>query len=875
MRKIAHATIAKTKNGPKPTLLSPTNLVFFALLFLTFLSTNLQAQTCDVGQYEANFDWDIARWKSGEPTIDYGFGSTNLNIDVSISGTTFSNNSPFRTNGFNQAGGINGNGVALRASADGGGTITYKLTFSEPVDNLQFSMYDIDYNDALVFTSDNGNPTLTPASGSPTFVHASPTVTGRGRSSDNDTNGTLNVLYPNPVSSVTVTFSRPGGGINSGLGDIKACVNDAPEIACTTGMTKLDWAAGAEGYPAGALSHTYEITNPNGGSIYTDISFSGDTEDLVPTNIGTNSPDETTRFSENYGGLGDGLSNLKIRMNGPSDAVRNRSSVKSSVVFNQPLEDVRFSVYDVDNSTSNPTEIDDRRDQVQIIGYANGIAINPTFEWPAVSPTNGGTGNTVTAHPLGLDDAQDGENDRTTFNVYFEQAIDSFTLQYNEEGYNDPSKPSPYDPTTRVIAITNILFCAPDQNASISDQLFIDNNNNGVYDAGIDDPIANVDVILTDAFGHKDTVTTDSNGQYIFDELPGGEFTVAVDANDVDFPADVTPSVDLDGIGSANTTTVILADDEVKTNVDFGYQGPGSIGDLLFVDIDNNGVFDPAVDSVIANVTVNLELANGNTISTTTDNNGLYLFDNLQLGDYTVTVDINDTDFPAGVANSIDPDEGNNNTSDVTLTSSAPNNLEQDFGYKGAGSIGDQLYVDLDNNGVFDPAIDEVIANVTVTLTLPTGETIATITDENGKYLFTDLAPGDYSVTVDTNDTDFPAGVANSIDPDGGDNNTSDLTLAANEANLAQDFGYKGAGSIGDQLFVDLDNNGEFDPAVDSVIANVTVTLNLPSGETIDTITDANGKYIFEDLAPGDYSVTVDTNDTDFPAGVANSIDPD
>ncbi|WP_235295572.1 SdrD B-like domain-containing protein, partial [Portibacter lacus] len=300
-----------------------------------------------------------------------------------------------------------------------------------------------------------------------------------------------------------------------------------------------------------------------------------------------------------------------------------------------------------------------------------------------------------------------------------------------------------------------------------------------------------------------------------------------------------------------------------------------SIGDQLFVDLDNNGVFDPAIDSVIANVTVTLTLPSGETIDTISDANGEYLFEGLAPGDYSVTVDINDADFPAGVANSIDPDGGNDNTSDVTLTSTIPSNLDQDFGYTGMGSIGDQLFVDLDNNGEFDPKIDAPIANVTVTLTLPNGKTVETTTDEHGTYSFTGLTAGDYTVTVDTNDADFPAGVVNSIDPDGVNDNTADLTLAANEMNIIQDFGYNGTGSIGDQLFVDVNNDGVFDPTIDEVIANVTVTLTLPSGKTITTETDGDGKYLFTYLAPGDYSVTVDTNDTDFPAGVVNSIDPD
>ncbi|MBQ5153749.1 hypothetical protein EGM85_10855, partial [Macrococcus caseolyticus] len=42
-------------------------------------------------------------------------------------------------------------------------------------------------------------------------------------------------------------------------------------------------------------------------------------------------------------------------------------------------------------------------------------------------------------------------------------------------------------------------------------------------------------------------------------------------------------------------------------------------------------------------------------------------------------------------------------------------------------------------------------------------------------------------------------------------------------------------------------------------IPGVTVTLTKPDGTTVTTTTDENGNYIFEDLEPGDYTVTFET----------------
>lgn len=66
-------------------------------------------------------------------------------------------------------------------------------------------------------------------------------------------------------------------------------------------------------------------------------------------------------------------------------------------------------------------------------------------------------------------------------------------------------------------------------------------------------------------------------------------------------------------------------------------------------------------------------------------------------------------------------------------------------------------------------------------------------TDANGNYLFDNLEAGDYTVTVDPSNFN-PGGPLEDLDlvtdPDGGSDNTSDVTLAAGEDNLDQDFSY-------------------------------------------------------------------------------------
>ncbi|MCB0978500.1 MAG: carboxypeptidase regulatory-like domain-containing protein, partial [Acidimicrobiales bacterium] len=63
---------------------------------------------------------------------------------------------------------------------------------------------------------------------------------------------------------------------------------------------------------------------------------------------------------------------------------------------------------------------------------------------------------------------------------------------------------------------------------------------------------------------------------------------------------------------------------------------------------------------------------------------------------------------------------------------------------------------------------------------------------------------------------------------------------------------------LGDTVFFDLDGDGVRDPS-DPPAPGVTVELRDPSGNVIETaVTDSNGNYLFENLPPYDWTVTVD-----------------
>jgi protocatechuate 3,4-dioxygenase beta subunit len=385
--------------------------------------------------------------------------------------------------------------------------------------------------------------------------------------------------------------------------------------------------------------------------------------------------------------------------------------------------------------------------------------------------------------------------------------------------------------------IDTVDFGLAQANAAIGNFVFNDPNNNGVQDPG-EIGIGGVTLTLRDGAGNAlATTTTDASGNYLFPNLLAGTYTVTA-----------TPPAGFVGT-TPNPQTVTLAAGQTIDTVDFGLrQIPGTIGDRVFNDPNNNGILDPG-ETGVGGATVTLRDAAGNIVATaTTDTNGNYQFPNLPPGNYTVTVT---------------PPTGFVNTTPTTLpVNLAPGQIIDtiDFGLRQPlGAIGDRVFNDLNGNGVQDPG-EPNLPGVTVTLNGidANGNTVnlTTTTDANGNYQFANILAGNYTVTV------TPPATFNATTP-----NPQNVTLAPGQTIDTVDFGLRQTpGTIGDRVFNDIDANG-IQTGAERGIASVTVTLlNAVGAVVATTVTDANGNYQFTNIAPGNYTVTL-TN----PPGFVNT----
>lgn len=264
-----------------------------------------------------------------------------------------------------------------------------------------------------------------------------------------------------------------------------------------------------------------------------------------------------------------------------------------------------------------------------------------------------------------------------------------------------------------------------------------------------------------------------------------------------------------------------------------------SIDGTIFSDTNGNGTLDTGEPGV-AGRTVFLDndhtgVPDGNNPSTTTDANGNYTFTGLAAGTYTVREQIS-----ANVSLTV---ASQTVTVAADQTATAVNFAEQP-------SITGTVFTDTNANGALDSG-ETGISGRTVFLNIdnsgqPDSSNPSTTTDANGKYSFSGLAPGSYTVREL-----IGAGTTLSTP-------TQSITVSGGQVTSSVNFGEVPPSIVG-TVFTDVNNNGTYD-AGDVGIGGRTVFLDIngsgqPGGTNTSTTTDSLGRFSFGGLAAGNYTV--------------------
>lgn len=415
--------------------------------------------------------------------------------------------------------------------------------------------------------------------------------------------------------------------------------------------------------------------------------------------------------------------------------------------------------------------------------------------------------------------------------------------------------------------------------ASLGDFVWVDTNDNGIQDdgpTGMNGVFVRLFTPGVDGFpGTPDdiplasTITSNSPGGapgwYLFPGLAPGNYFVAItrppnfDIAQRDTTADTNDS-DSDPLGISHVVT--LGVNELNPTVDFGLVATafGAAGNYVWFDRNSDGVQNEPVTSGINGVTVHLYLDDGDGIAepggddllsatTVTADDvftrpGYYLFEGLVPGlPYFIQFETpasatTRTTQNAGGDDTVDSDPDTNGATPIFSVAALETNPTFDAGFiapSGTLSLGDQVWADTDNDGVFEPENGELgIDDVRLDLyrdangdSEPTldefADSAVTATSGGfaGRYRFNDLAPGNYIVVVAPQNFDGGgalSGMSTSTgndpapDPDddanGDDNGTNIGALTAslpvtltdngeptsedgdNDSNLTVDFGF-------------------------------------------------------------------------------------
>lgn len=374
-----------------------------------------------------------------------------------------------------------------------------------------------------------------------------------------------------------------------------------------------------------------------------------------------------------------------------------------------------------------------------------------------------------------------------------------------------------------------------------------------------------------------------------------------------------------DGLGS-------LAAEPQKVGLALGSCTAASLGDYVWADSNMDGIqndgptglngvyvqlFSPGPDG-ISNTTDDVLLASTITSDSPTGQPGWYTFPGLAPGNYYVKV-IPPPTFtfttPHTTTSNLDSDaDPSTGTSSVVTLGVNQNNSDIDFGLVAShfAALGDYVWLDRNGNGIQDESPSDGINGVTVKVFVDNGDNVAgagdvlvatTVTADDsfgrpGYYLFDHLIPGlPYYVqfvrpAIATGFTTQHAGSDGTADSDASpsDGSSQIVTLAADEVNRTIDAGLvvsTGSLSLGDQVWLDSNNNGVFEPqngevGIDGVRLDLYRDINndgLPTADeylsatVTSTVSGFPGRYRFDNLAPGNYIVVV--NPTNFLSGGA------
>lgn len=387
--------------------------------------------------------------------------------------------------------------------------------------------------------------------------------------------------------------------------------------------------------------------------------------------------------------------------------------------------------------------------------------------------------------------------------------------------------------------------------------------------------------LIREEDGHAERIadtTTDEHGVYSFMGLYPDQYSVLFE---LDGEWAFTRYGEDSGVygavsQSGSTKTLKLSPGEELVGIDAGVTIPAQMSVTVFKDTQydgQKGVYEEFLEDVSVSL---IRLENGEdaeAVTYTTDAEGNVYFAGVSPGEYVLAyqmpgqwratrqVDPQTTNYPVSCVPQSAEAAGRSEPFTLTMGQSG---VRMYIGAMLSGSISGTVYYD-DNADAQMGEGESAIADIAVEL-LDSSDTVVakTYSASNGSYAFEGLAPARYRVRFTAPEGCGFSGTARTQTRGGvmaSDENVSTTKLISAVSGTATDTAHAGIvrlATISGVIWEDRDANHAHDPA-ERGMGGVTVNLMDGAGRIIkaDAATDAEGRFTFDGVRPGDYLIRV------------------
>ena len=404
------------------------------------------------------------------------------------------------------------------------------------------------------------------------------------------------------------------------------------------------------------------------------------------------------------------------------------------------------------------------------------------------------------------------------------------------------------------------------QQAVIEGVCFLDANHNGLFDDG-EEVLAGVDMNLYRQSNSKllRTVTSDENGVFRFEAIRGDTFKIkAILPKGLSFSMTIPGDENANQFGAGDGKREYMLKDVDAFNAQttrllVGAISYGSITGVVYQDDNFSGAWETG-EKLAQGVAVTLLDENGSALMTAkTNKSGSYTFDSLAPGQYSISVSAQ-----AGFAFTITGEGSVVENVGVELGVSVPFDLAMGENLTGMNAgmikpakVSGVVFADKNDNGLRD-AGEMGLTGAVVTLMQGDAAVDSTVIPADGKFVFDPVLPGEYYLSYTLPEEAFFASVVKGGNQLTGDGAGETFKVGMGDVYTAHDCGGLYLGEISGVTFGDSDGSGMMNGS-ESPLAGVTLTLT-PSRDDLDmveVVTGADGSFIFAELHPDTYTLTV------------------